>query len=81
MQVRLEWQIRLNISSRHLKTVKLQIFGQLVEVVLLTSVQTVIYLDEKDENILTFSFTVFWMNIAESIKPLKYVTFTEKQKG
>lgn len=80
MQVRLEWQIRLNIYSRYLNTVKLQFFGQLVEVVLLTSVQTVIYLDE-NENILTFSFTVFWMNIVESIKPLKYDTFTEKQKG
>ena len=80
MQVRLEWQIRLNIYSRDLNTVKLQFFGQLVEVVLLTSVQTVIYLDE-NENILTFSFTVFWMNIVESIKPLKYDTFTEKQKG
>ena len=80
MQVRLEWQIRLNIYSRYLDTVKLQFFGQLVEVVLLTSVQTVIYLDE-NENILTFSFTVFWMNIVESIKPLKYDTFTEKQKG
>ena len=80
MQVRLEWQIRLNIYSRYLNTVKLQFFGQLVEVVLLTSVQTVIYLDE-NENISTFSFTVFWMNIVESIKPLKYDTFTEKQKG
>ena len=80
MQVRLEWQIRLNIYSRYLNTAKLQFFGQLVEVVLLTSVQTVIYLDE-NENILTFSFTVFWMNIVESIKPLKYDTFTEKQKG
>ena len=80
MQVRLEWQIRLNIYSRYLNTVKLQFFGQLVEVVLLTLVQTVIYLDE-NENILTFSFTVFWMNIVESIKPLKYDTFTEKQKG
>ena len=80
MQVRLVWQIRLNIYSRYLNTVKLQFFGQLVEVVLLTSVQTVIYPDE-NENILTFSFTVFWMNIVESIKPLKYDTFTEKQKG